>query len=408
MSKYLRKIDNVAKIYSLEDDKYKNIFRFTLSLKENINPYILKISIKKTLEIYPGYKVKIKEGLFWNYFDENKKDIIVEKDSKTILNRITFKKNNDYLFKVSYHNNDIFLDVYHVLTDGVGASNFLKTILYNYLNIKYKINKFKKNEKYEIIEDEYLKCVDKRIHTTKLYKKAYLIKEKASHLTNKTYHYILDLKKLKNTCKANKVSITEYITAIYILAIYKSLYNKKSKKDISITIPINLRGLYKVETLSNFFTVMNVDGNIIRDKKITFKRMLEQIHKEFKSKLSNKKIKGYLTRDVKLGTNPFINPIPLFIKKIYMKYNLDLYRQYTTSTVSNIGPVTIENEYKPYIDNIMVEVLPSKLQKAKCTLISYKNKLTVTLNSSMLSNKLETEFSKLMAHYVGNFELIKK
>lgn len=406
MSKYLRKIDNIAKIYSLEDNKYRNTFRFTLILKENINPKILKSAIASTLEIFKCYKVKIKDGLFWNYLDENKKDIIVEKDNRKSLKRLNLKKNNDYLFKVSYINNKINLDIYHVLTDGVGASEFLKSILYNYLNIKYKINSVKKLDKYEIIEDEYLKCVDKKIKNSVISKKAYLIKEKASRLKNKTYHYILDLKKLKNICKAYKVSITEYITAIYMLALYKSIYNKKSKKDISITIPINLRDLYKVKTLSNFFTVMNVNGNIISNKKITFKRMLAQIHKEFEFKLTKNKVKGYLTRDVKLGTNPFINPIPLFIKKIYMKHNLDLFRQNSTSTVSNIGPIKINNEYKKYIENIMVEAMPSRLQKAKCTIISYENKLTVTLNSSMFSNKLEIEFNKLLTQYIGKFELI--
>lgn len=132
MNKISRKIDNVAKIFTLEDSKYNNIFRFTLILKENINANILKNAIKKALEIYPSYKVKIKDGLFWNYFIENKKDIIVEKDNKKILKRINFKKNNDYLFKISYIKNKINLDIYHVLTDGVGATNLLKAILYSY------------------------------------------------------------------------------------------------------------------------------------------------------------------------------------------------------------------------------------------------------------------------------------
>ena len=152
MNAYTRKIDNIAKIFSLEDNKYNNTFRFTICLKENINPKILKIAIKKSLNLYPGYKVKMKDGLLWNYFEENKKDIILEKDYKNTLSRINFKKNNDYLFKVTYNENKIKLDMYHVLTDGVGASNFLKTILYNYLNIKHEIINVVKIDKYEIIK----------------------------------------------------------------------------------------------------------------------------------------------------------------------------------------------------------------------------------------------------------------
>ena len=42
--------------------------------------------------------------------------------------------------------------------------------------------------------------------------------------------------------------------AIYIFTIYKTIYNKASKKDILITLPIDLRKYYNVDTLVNFFT----------------------------------------------------------------------------------------------------------------------------------------------------------
>ena len=59
---------------------------------------------------------------------------------------INFRKNNGFLFKSYYFNNKINLDIFHVLTDGMGATIFLKEY-YNYLNIKYNLKTEAKNTK---------------------------------------------------------------------------------------------------------------------------------------------------------------------------------------------------------------------------------------------------------------------
>ncbi len=45
--------------------------------------------------------------------------------------------NNEYLFRVTYYQKRINLEVFHVLTDGNGALIFLKELTYQYLRYKY-------------------------------------------------------------------------------------------------------------------------------------------------------------------------------------------------------------------------------------------------------------------------------
>ena len=71
-------------------------------------------------------------------FFETHTDIIREEFKKI---GCLFGKNNNYLFKVTYIANKINLDVCHILTDGVGATIFLKAIIYNYLDMKYSLNR---------------------------------------------------------------------------------------------------------------------------------------------------------------------------------------------------------------------------------------------------------------------------
>ena len=47
----------------------------------------------------------------------------------------TTKSNHNYLFRVTYYKKRINLEVFHVLTDGMGGINFLRELTYQYLRL---------------------------------------------------------------------------------------------------------------------------------------------------------------------------------------------------------------------------------------------------------------------------------
>lgn len=392
-----RRLDNTAKIFSLDNKTNTNIFRYSVVLKSKINKNILEIAIDKALKCYPSFKVKIGTGFFWNYFEYNFKKPIVEEESGIPCEYIDVKENNDYIFKITYFKNKINLDVFHVLTDGNGAIQFLKSILYNYLNIKYNIESSEDTVVSDIsYQDQYLKCYDKKIKVSSNSKSAFQLKDKVIKNINNTYHYIINVNEIRKVCKGYNVTITEYLTAVYIYALYLSMYKKDSKKEIIITVPINLRKYYQVNTLSNFFTCMDVNAKIVEKKLETFDEILLEVKKEFEEKLTFQKVKGYLTRDVKLGMNIPIRLVPLFIKKVFINLSGSMLSKTSTSTLSNVGVADIDKKYKKYIDNILVLVMPNKNQKLKCTICSYDDKLNITMNSNIDDIRFEKTFFSLL------------
>lgn len=64
MGRKWRKLDNTAKIFSMEDYTNNNTFRLSVVLKEKINPSYLKDAVIRTLIDYPSYKVKVRAGFF--------------------------------------------------------------------------------------------------------------------------------------------------------------------------------------------------------------------------------------------------------------------------------------------------------------------------------------------------------
>ena len=134
LSKWYR-LDNAAKIFPPSKNKYDaKIFRFSVSLKENIDKNILESALKITLEEYPVFKSILKKGFFWYYLEEsNIKPIVVEEHLRPCS---AFDNGN--LFQVTYYKKRINLEVNHALTDGTGTLTFLKSLTANYINIKYK------------------------------------------------------------------------------------------------------------------------------------------------------------------------------------------------------------------------------------------------------------------------------
>lgn len=401
-----RKLDNVAKIFSLYFKNRTNVFRYSVILKQDIDKNILKEALEKTLKDYKSFKVRIGTGLFWNYLEFNPKKPIIEKESGIPCKHISFKENNDYLFKVTYYKNKINLDIFHVLTDGTGAIKLLKSIIYNYLSLKYKIPFDEQIKEYKIdYEDQYLKNYNKNLKVNESTNKAYKIPGRANKKINNTYHYIIDINEIKTACKKYKVTITEYLTALYIYSLNLAIHKKKSKKEIVVEVPINLRNYYRVDTLSNFFVCMRINPQILKKKLKTFNQLVKQVHKEFKEKLNEEKVKSYLTRDVNLGMNLSIRLVPLFIKKLFMNYFGSLVSNSATSTLSNVGIVDIDDRYKKYVDNVFVLVMPGGIQKIKCTICSFDKNLNVSINSNVNDIEFQKLFYNLLKKEIKNVKV---
>ena len=405
MGRKWRKLDNTAKIFSMEDYTNNNTFRLSVVLKEKVNPSYLKDAVIRTLIDYPSYKVKIRAGFFWNYFEKNDNDVIIEEESEMPCQSINFVMNNDYLFKVTYFDKKINVDMCHMLTDGMGGIIFIKSIIYNYLNVKYDLD-IKVDDKFYDAgygRDQYLRRYDNSMFSVEKSKRVFLIDERYNIDINKTYHYIIDVDRFKKVCKEYEVSVTVLLTALYVLALYNTVYDKESGKDIYINLPVDMRKHFNVYAFSNFFTCMDIKSNV-NNGEVYFESVLKQIESEFSNKLRIENLKGYLSRDVKLGTNVAIRLVPLFIKKPIMK-TLEKVVRRSTTTLSNIGIFSVDERYEKYIDNVLVVVNPGNIQKVKCTVCSFKDKLNVTINSNLVDESFEKEFKCLLEEYIGKIKV---
>ncbi len=129
------KLDNTANLFPvIAREGMSNVYRISAVLKEDIKGEFLQDAVEKVLPYFDVFKATLKKGVFWYYFEENKAPFPKVKEEYTYpCMYINPYANNSYLFRVSYYKNRINLEVFHALTDGNGAVNFLKEITYQYL-----------------------------------------------------------------------------------------------------------------------------------------------------------------------------------------------------------------------------------------------------------------------------------
>jgi len=394
-----RRLDNSAKIFPLSTGrKYSTVFRLSVLLKEEIKPDILEKAVIETLEKYQSFKVKMKKGFFWHYLENNNKKPIVEEEIDYPCKYIDPAINRGYLFKVTYFKNKINIDIFHALTDGNSGTVFFREIVYTYLEMCH-IEELKKEKRiarkieYDT-EDSYIKNYNKKIKSSVPGEKAYKIKGRKLKLgAVSVIHQIINLEQLKGEAAKYNATITQYLTAVLMYAIYNKNYKKNNgKKPVKICIPVNLKKYFPSKTISNFFSYITLTANIKKDKLSTFEKMLEFVKNEFKSQLSEKEIIKTMSNNVKLGNNFFIKTIPLFLKILIVRLAYLEIRKYGTITYSNIGRIGIIGDYQKYIDYFLMAIAPDPFERMKCSSCTFENNMVFTFTSILNNNKIEEGF----------------
>lgn len=400
---YWRRLDNSAKIFPISaGKKYSTVFRLSAVLKENIQANILEIAVKKALKQYEFFKVRLKNGFFWNYLEYNPKNIIIEEEREYPCKYIEPKENNNYLFKVTYFERKINIDIFHSLTDGNSGVMFFREIVYNYIELMHKEEfqeELRIKRKFDLsTEDSYIKNYNKKAKGNNSSKKAYKLAGRKIKLgAISAIHEIIDLNQLKQEAKNNESTITQYLTAVLIYAIYQANYLKnKGKKPIKVCIPVNLKKYFPSNTISNFFSYITVEAEMKKDKLDTFYKILDFVKKDFAKKLTPEEIQKTMSGNVKLGTNPFIKIIPLVLKKPIVRLSYLEIRKYTTTTFSNIGRIGIIGKYQKYIEEFFMLIAPEPVEKIKCSACSFENHIVFTFTSILNNCEIEKEFCKFL------------
>lgn len=400
------RLDNTAHLFpAIAGENMSNVYRFSVTLKDYIEPGLLQQALDIVLPKFDGFNLRMRIGVFWYYFEENGKPAPrVKEEERFPCRYIRPNKNNSYLFRVTYYKYRINLEVFHVLTDGMGAINFLRELTYQYLRIRYselstKVSDSLTHHTSLNREDSFLKNYKKSAKNSYKQQKAYLIKgEKLRAGELGILHGYMKISELKEVCASYHASINEYLVSTYIWSVYtECLKGMPSKKPIRVAVPVNLRPYFDSITTKNFFTMISAEFCPEKDS-YSFEEVLQIVQESLKSQLSREHLEKLFSYNVSNEKIWIARAVPLVFKNMAMRRIYTKAALANTATITNVGKIVMEEPYQSYVEQVHVFLTISKGQHNKGTICSYGDTLVFTFSYDLKDTSIQRGFfTKLSA-----------
>ena len=399
------KLDNTAHLFpSIAGESMTNVYRISVELNEEVQRDALQQALDIVLPKFDGFNVRLRTGVFWYYFEENgKKAPKVTEEAMFPCRYIRQNRNRNYLFRVTYYGCRINLEVFHVLTDGMGGINFLRELTYQYLRLVHKDLEEKAGDKLSVDtsfcrEDSFVRNYKKSKPSGFNKEKAYLIK--GEHLPAGEFgvmHGSMPVRQLKEVAHQYGASLNEYLVSVFVWSVYTELlHGMPGGRPIRVAVPVNLRPYFDSNTTKNFFVMVSAEFRPTKDQ-YTFEEVVQIIKESLHSQINKEHLEDLFSYSVSNQMNKLMRPVPLFLKKIAMRLVYTKSAVANTTTITNIGNIKMDELYAPYVKGFKSFIAMSKGQEIKGTICSYQDTLVFTFSSVFAEALVQKAFFRKIA-----------
>jgi NRPS condensation-like uncharacterized protein len=406
------KLDNAAKLFpAIMSAELTSVFRITVFLKKPIKFSAIKEAVEISSRRFPYFSVSLGSGLFWYYLEYNHQIPRILTEEKIPCTAFAAKRKNEPLYRILVKENRISVEFIHILTDGGGAFEYLKSLLYTYFKLNG--NHIPSDEKIilpespiseEEIEDGYKRFFRRKIPPPGKLTKAWHLPFRLDGKPRlKIIRSQITLDKILEVARSYGVSVTEYMVSVYLFTLQMIYLEeiekvKKQKRGVlRIEVPVNLRKKFPSKTMRNFslFVLPEID---LRLGVYSFDEILKIVKYQLQTGADVKQITRFLSQNVGHEKSPFVRLLPLFIKSMAISA---VYKRLGSNQCSgiltNLGRVKLPEEMENLIDAFeVVPTPPNTHVKISCAMVTFKNQLRLDFGNISRSTSFEMHFLKYL------------
>lgn len=401
---YWRKLDNAAKIFpATSSKKDTRVFRFYCELKEPADGSMLQAALDKTIDKYPVFLSVMRKGLFWYYLEKSELKPEVKEETEPPCLNLYIRDRKTLLFQVTYYKNRINFEVFHALTDGTGAIQFLKELVKNYLLLKYHDANL---PDIPFTEEDMTPEDQESDGFSKYYTKAGGRQEKKAHayqISGARTGYgslnvtegLVSCRTLLQKAKEYGVSMTVFLTAVFLCAIHEECSRRQRRKPIILMVPVNLRKYFPSSSMLNFFGWIE-PGYLFSEENFSFADVVKATADYFREELTKDRLGRRMSSLMSLEQNPFLRIFPLELKNLGMQLGVQFAKKDVTAVFSNLGVVSMPKEYASYIGRFGVFTSTPKIELSMC---SFADDLVLSFASGFQNQNVERNFFRLLKSF---------
>ena len=397
-------LETSAKVYpAIISPRQPSVFRLSCTFDQDIDPMILQTALNVTIKRYPGFSMTLKRGAFWFYFEELEITPELKPEENYPCQIVDPEQENGFLFRVTWYKARVNLEVFHVISDGTGGLEFLKTLVYYYLLLSGKDvrpgeyvltlgHKLTAEEQ----ENSFLRYYDPQIPSDRADSAALHYSGTqlpAGH--SRALHIRTETAPLLALAHGAEVSMTEYLTALLLRSFCDVLAEKTdSDLPVKISVPINLRKIFPSRTLRNFTYFANI-GAPLSERNEPFTETARKIRTMLRAACEPESLVARLNPNVSSEQNLLLRAAPLSLKQLVLREaHHILGDNLFTASFSNLGIVRLDDSMQKYIRAFDFGLSVSDRIPLNLSMCSFGDTVFMTFSSGVEERDVERIFAR--------------
>ena len=404
MKKQWYRLDNAALIFpAVMRKNWNNVFRVSVTLKEKVDPKILEQAAADLLPRFPTMYVRLRTGFFWYYLETVSEAPRAEEDYAWPLTPMTRRKLKKCCIRILYYQNRIAVEFFHSVTDGTGGMTYLQNLTARYLTLKEgtfipaegRILDPADPPKEEETRDCFQLCTV-RASVTRAEENAYRLHGNPEEgFFRHIVTGIVPTEKLLEKAHEQGVTVTAYLSAVMAEAVLARQQEDPTigrRRHIKITVPVNLRKTFGLQTLRNFTLAVNI-GFDPRLGEYTHEEICRLMYHQLAAETIRQRMAGRVATNVNLQRSLPLRLIPLPVKTLAMRLVYALSGESKGClNISNMGVVTLPDVMAPYVERFDFIIGVQYSYPNNCSVVSWQGKTYISMIRGIRDSDLERLF----------------
>lgn len=393
-------LDDAAKIYPLSMG-YNSmaVFRLSVYLKAPVVPELLQVALDFAITRFPSFATTLKKGFFWHYLDASKRRFLAEPERGVPCQALAVAKSGSQSFRVLYFQNRISVEFFHILTDGTGGMEFLKTLTAEYLRLtgteippEDSVLDVRSLVHPEEVENAFTRVEHSSDASGFMDKLAVQMSGRLSDVKPcRVIHLKMKAQDLKDAARRYEATVTVYLLSVMFLA--QRAATDPMHGEVSIQVPVNMRKFYPSRTLRNFALYCGVRMPLEELQELS--DIVPAVRQQLEEKASLEAMRRMLTSTERLVGS--LKYIPLVIKQPAARliYGF-LGDKIFSNTLSNLGVVRIPEAMGRQIESMDFVLGTLITNRAGCSAVTVNDVTTFSIAKATADPTFEETMWELL------------
>lgn len=396
-------IDNASILFlsGIRKD-HTNIFRFTMTLTEDVCPQTLQMAVDRIYRRFPTVIAGIYPGFFHYLQVPAKEPPTVQPDPGCLLT-MSWKELRRCGYRVYYAGKNVSIEAFHALTDGYGAIACFTTMMAEYLRLKkglhipvsHTLVDAEQSPMLSELEDSFLNYENGQPrHLPSRY--AYQLpggeeSRQGIHISNLQ----IPIPRILDAAHRHGVTVTSLISTVMassVMEVQQNHCGEGREKPVRIMVPVDLRRLFPSRTLRNF-TLYAMPTLEPEDRHKPMGELLRSFSRQIQAHLEKKNLSSIMSYNVTMQRAWYYRMIPLALKCAILRLGCRLFGESNSSiTVTNLGNVRLPEEMAAHVTHMDVVLTPRIRSPYNCAILSYNGILSINVSRFPRKTELEEIF----------------